>query len=169
MLKQRGGSYLKKRHIAALLVSTILISGVSTAARAQTDPEAPLPNVRETVDANAVDLATGTVQLPIASIAIGSGADGLQFGRDQESTQFRDEVNGSIQLGSIGFQTIVSIGGRAEAFSQSGAIFSSDEMSGSTLVQSGNIYTYTRSATARLRFLMQHKVPRETVSLEVLC
>jgi YD repeat-containing protein len=137
----------KSNHIATLLVSSILAAGFSASAQAQTasTPAVLLPNIRETLDANAVDLATGTVQLPIASVSIGSGADSLQFGRDQMSTQFRDEVNGSIRVGFGTSPTIVSIGGVAEAFTLSGAIFTSTEMNGSTLVNSGNLYTHTRS------------------------
>ncbi len=142
----RSGVFGKRsKYCAALMVSTILVSGISAAAKAQAIPETPLPNVREALDVNAVDLATGTVQLPIASASIGSGADGLQFGRDQESSQFRDEVNGSIKIGSATIQTIVSIGGQAEAFLMSGTTFTSVEINGSTLVKSGNIYTYSRS------------------------
>jgi YD repeat-containing protein len=152
-MRKQGGTFVKKSgYYAALLVSSILVSGISSAAKAQLTappgegeiPETLIPNVRETLDANAVDLATGSVQLPIASVSIGSGDDSLQFVRDLQNTEFRDEVNGSIQLGGTATQTIVSIGGQAEAFLKSGAIFSSVDSNGSTLVQSGNLYTYTR-------------------------
>ena len=97
------------------------------------------------IDAHAVDLPTGTVKLPVASVLAGNGSDGLQFSRDLENTNFRDEINGSIRLGTTTAQTIVSIAGSAEAFTLSGGIFTSAEATGSTLVKNGDLYTYIKA------------------------
>jgi hypothetical protein len=78
MRKHCGALYFRTSCISKLLITSILASGFVSAVKAQTVPETPQPNVRETVDANAVDLSTGSVQLPIASVSIGSGLDSIR-------------------------------------------------------------------------------------------
>ena len=108
------------------------------AALAQTS-DAP-PPVHSSVDANGVDLTSGTLRVADTYVTIGDPKQGglawIYFGG-----LVRDNFYGAIN--HTGSTYTVSLGGSSLVFSLSGTTFTSLRGDGSTLTQSGGTYTLT--------------------------
>jgi hypothetical protein len=150
MFRSMRGTNLCVR--ALLATSTIFYSISVTSAIAQSVP-AILPPVRTTMDENNVDLSTGRFRLSFAQLAIGDPASyGLTYARwfnpatsvpstGSPPRGFRDAVSGYV-IDTSGGATVV-IGKASESFKKVGTVYTPSEGTGSTLVFSGNFYTYT--------------------------
>lgn len=134
---------LCRRRRVALLLGSILASGISVPAMAQSLP------LRLPLDENGVDLATGKIGglvVPDSGISVGpQGGQGLSFSRSLDQYAYWQNpyevtlvVNSSVAI--IYFATT------QRTFTLSGGTFVSDQSDGSSLVSAGGQnYTYTTS------------------------
>jgi len=123
-----------------LLVTTCL----AAIAQAQTVPLTPSPPTHFTLDANSVDLVTGTFNLSQTEVSIAaSGSQGLAYARSWRGSGWRDNL--VLTMSSSSSTYIVSIGGISDKFTLSGGNYIPAEGQGSTLVYnpSTDQYTYT--------------------------
>ncbi|MES2119793.1 MAG: RHS repeat domain-containing protein [Pseudomonadota bacterium] len=124
------------------LLATTALTGT---AHAQDFVPPAAPPIRETIDANGVDLARGSMLGRTHSVNIGGpGALGLQWSRTVTSdTDWRDSTAIFVSTsGATGIYT-VSVGGSSESFTLSGSNYVSNQKTGSTLTLSGSTYAYT--------------------------
>ena len=141
---------MRRHHIlrAALLFSASLTS----AARAQLAVPAP---IRQTIDANGVDLFLGTMNVDAPALTIG-GADpqGLSYRRLNRGSRWSDNVTAALTCGSVdssgkctSSQIMASFGGRTDAFTISGGAYTAVQGNGATLTYDSatDYYTYTTS------------------------
>ena len=130
------------RRIATLCLATMLAAGSVRAAYAQSAPTATAPPPRQIIDQNGVDLATGNFTYTIGSISTGGEAgEALAYAKSWVGSPLRDSFTARIILG--GGTTYVVFGRSSEQFSYSGGVYTSVQGTGSTLTQSGSIYTFT--------------------------
>jgi RHS repeat-associated protein len=116
-----------------LSLSTILAAGVAVPAfaQSQTIPET-IPSVRETVDASGVDLATGTLSLPVATVILGDPNNGISFVRRYVSpTTYEDDILGQVTPPPYSSFVKVSVNGASENFTYSSGAFNTTERTGS--------------------------------------
>jgi RHS repeat-associated protein len=99
------------------------------------------PPVRQTVDNNGVDLGTGTISMPKASLTIGAGEGALSY--EATIQNGRSHVNLYGWITRSGSTYTVSLGGASEVFTLSGSTFTPVEARGSSLAFSGARYVYT--------------------------
>ena len=99
--------------------------------------------VRQFPDENGVDLLSGVFTAYTPSVSIGSADMGLSYVRALRANLYRDSMMGSIDIAGSTYR--VDIGGKSEAFTLSGGIFTPAEQNGSTLTLAGNAYTYRRA------------------------
>lgn len=136
------------RRLTWLLALMLLVVGKPLLAQQYVPP--PLPPVRETIDANGVDLSRGTLVARAHSVAIGgAGNQGLSFSRAVNSGgSFRDSSSGFIVDGGTtdGSITTVNVGTHTETFKYvaASASYVSNERTGSTLTKSGTNFTFTQ-------------------------
>jgi len=102
---------------------------------------APPENSR--VDANLVDLTSGSITVPVAKISVGPAGGGLAFWRNYLKDGYRDSTDGTI-TGTTS-APVVSVGGMSQKFTLSGGVYKPDQQTGSTLVATTGTYTYTTS------------------------
>jgi RHS repeat-associated protein len=127
---------------ALLVVSTILCTGLAVPALAQSAAPAP---VRNNIDANGVDLFSGTMNVDGPTLSAGNGTQGITWQRSLRGNRgWFDTLNGVI-LSNGGSTVWVSFGPVTDSFTKSGSTFTSTEGNGSTLTLSGTNYTYTAS------------------------
>ena len=107
------------RLACALLAST----AITAAAQAQSVPDIPAPPVRQSVDANGINLATGKVNPTDEILSIGQGRSGLSFyrywatpGGWNHSYRYAIYDNGASGV------TVVN-GSRSLIFSSAGGVF----------------------------------------------
>lgn len=135
-----------RRAIARLLACSILsvpvIGGLclTPAARAQVAAAAP---VRESVDANGVDLFLGTMNANGPVLSAGqSGAQGLSYYKlYRGNTGWGDNIMASLTVS--GSSVLIYYAGRTDRFTISGSSYIGTEGNGTSLSLSGNVYTYT--------------------------
>lgn len=135
-----------RRAIARLLACSILsvpaIGGLclTPAARAQVAAAAP---VRESVDANGVDLFLGTMNANGPVLSAGqSGAQGLSYYKlYRGNTGWGDNIMASLSVS--GSSVLIYYAGRTDRFTVSGSSYIGTEGNGTSLSLSGNVYTYT--------------------------
>lgn len=138
---KKAPSGRSKARLAVLWLSTALCSGIAIPAVAQL--AAPPPE-HKSIDQNGVDLFAGAISRPIAEVAIGAmNQGGLSYVRQLDGSGRMDNVLGYVQTGSSIYTVVVE--NRTEKFNKSGSVFTSAEGTGSTLVQSGTSYTYTKA------------------------
>jgi RHS repeat-associated protein len=125
----------------ALVCTLFASSALTTPALAQEASIVPFP-VRAYADENGVDLLSGVFTAYSPSIRIGSADMGLGYTREVRGKAFRDTMMGTISIS--GSTYTVDVGGKSEAFTLAGGVFTPVEQNGSTLVLSGSTYTYTR-------------------------
>ncbi|HEU4962153.1 MAG TPA: RHS repeat-associated core domain-containing protein [Sphingomonas sp.] len=125
---------------ASLAASTALTTGYAAPAFAQT---ASLLPVRAYLDANGVDLATGSYIPSTASISVG-GAHGLAWTDGWQDTlngrvyEVTNATTGNLEVG-------IYIGAHRNVFVKSGSTYTPKEGDGSQLSLSGATYTYRSS------------------------
>ncbi|WP_084514931.1 RHS repeat domain-containing protein [Sphingobium lactosutens] len=110
-------------------------------------PEA-VPPVRQSVDANGVDMVNGIFVMPRVDVSIGpSDNSGLVYG----STGYRDTIAATIN--SDGYNFYVSVGGFSDHFTLNATGFTNVERNGSTLSRDdGYHYDYRTSDGTLVRF-----------------
>ncbi len=125
--------------VAALFATSALAS--PAVAQDYTPPG--IPPIRQTIDANGVDLTRGVLMGRTHGVSIGGpGAAGLSWSRTIMSDgSFRDST--AIIISVSGSTYTVSDGGSSESFTLSGSDYVSDQKTGSTLTLSGTTFTYT--------------------------
>lgn len=134
----RGGAFV----IGASFCAVLLTSTV----QAQTPPTDQPPPIRSTIDANGVDLVTGSLSVYDTELSVGpQGTGGLArivFGGGVllAPATARDNLTGTIN--SSGNVYTVSLGAASYSYSLSGTVFTSLQGDGSTLTQT-NSTTYT--------------------------
>jgi RHS repeat-associated protein len=130
-----------RRVNAALLVSTILCSGLAVPVLAQI----AVPPVRSEIDENGVDLTRGTFNASSTDVSIGAALNGMAYTRYNfgGGSKWRDNLVATMNFDGT-FYT-VSIGGSSDRFDVS---LVSTEGNGATLVLNGgtNEYSYTTSS-----------------------
>jgi RHS repeat-associated protein len=124
----------------ALALTTALCSGMAVPAFAQATP----PPVRQTIDANGVDVSIGTFNFSSTDVSIGSGAQEMSYQRSWRGNIWRDNLAATINTN--GATTIVSIGGSSDSFTSVGSSYTADQGNGATLTTSGGDYIYTTSS-----------------------
>jgi RHS repeat-associated protein len=131
----------------ALIVGFVF--GSSEVVYAQIAQPAP---VRESIDANGVDLVTGKLTVTAPALVLGSEANALSYYRLNKGSGWTDNLTGLLnQVGSV---MTVSLGGVSDSFTVTGSTFTSTEGNGSTLTLNGTstLYTYTRGDGTVARF-----------------
>ena len=123
--------------VGRLALAVGLLAGVNPAARAQLVAPAP---VRQTVDANGVDLFNGTYDADAPGVSLG-GPQGLSYHLLNRGNGWTDNLTAT--LNGVGNTMTVSLGGVSDAFTQSGSTFTPTQGNGATLALSGSTYTYT--------------------------
>ncbi|MGZ8363320.1 MAG: hypothetical protein ACXW3D_05560 [Caulobacteraceae bacterium] len=125
---------------AALLASTCL-TGAAWAA----DPLLiTAPPAHSSVDANGVDLASGSLAVSTTDVVIGQpGAGGLVYARSYIGSGWRDNYTGVLTVS--GSTYTASIGGSSESFTLSGGVYTSVQGQGSALAEdsANGHYIYT--------------------------
>jgi RHS repeat-associated protein len=128
--------------LACSLLATTALGGAVLAPAASAQTAAAVP-IRESIDANGVDLFLGTMNADGPTLSAGqSGAQGLAYKK-----LFRGNGNsGDSLMGSLaasGSTVYIYLDGKADRFSVSGGTYTGTEGSGTSLSLSGNVYTYT--------------------------
>jgi YD repeat-containing protein len=129
----------------ALLASTAL----TTPAAAQLVAPAP---VRQSIDANGVDLFLGTMNLNAPALTMGQADQGLAYYRLTRGGGWTDNIVATLnQSGSV---VTVSLGGISDSFTVSGGTYTGTEGNGASLaLNTGtHIYTYMRNDGTVIRF-----------------
>lgn len=125
---------------AGMIATTILCSVFADTALALVP--APVPAVRQSVDANGVDVVHGTFTLSGTALSVGAASPaGMVFA----FTNGRDTLAATLNFDYAG-GTYVSIGGRSDRFTIDGSgNFQSATGNGATLSLVSTTYTYTAS------------------------
>lgn len=132
---------------AAALCALLATTCLATPAAAQLAGAAP---VRQSIDANGVDLFHGSFNLTAPALTIGGGEQGLAYHRVTRGIGWTDNVSASLQATS---STItVSLGATSDGFTISGTSYVGTEGNGATLTLANNIYTYTAADGTVARF-----------------
>ncbi len=131
-----AGVRLKK--LAELSLSTILAGGAVAPLMAQT-ADVPPPPVREAIDDNGVNLATGKIVWTGTSLSIGAGDAGMAYNPSITSTGlFMHGWRYAIYAVTGG--VTVTIGNRSLAFTLTGGAYVNQQASGETLTSGGGEY-----------------------------
>jgi RHS repeat-associated protein len=138
---------IRPRFATQLVISIAMLS-VTTMSSAQDPDIAEPPPVRESVDANGVDLLTGRMTSVYRGPSIGTGGMSLGVARYFRGAGTWDSYLGTITVS--GSTYTVTLGPTTEAFTLSGGTFTPTEVNnGNTLTLSSGVYTYTtRDGTA---------------------
>lgn len=135
---------MSKRAFARAFRASTALCGILAAVpvAAQVAPPAP---VRQSIDANGVDLFHGTFQMKGPTLSIGGEDQGLSYVRINRGTGWTDNIVATIRLS--GSTMTVSLGGYSDRFTVSGGSYLPTEGNGATLSfnTTTKIYTYTRS------------------------
>jgi hypothetical protein len=95
------------------------------------------PPVHQNVDANGVDMATGSFTLSAPDLVIGpSGPQALVYSREQRGSGWRDSATATMAHDSSG-KIVVSIGGSSDSFTQTGGTYTAAQGNGATLTYNG--------------------------------
>lgn len=128
----------------ALAAGLVFIGGASPVSAQTIVP----PPVHSAIDANGVDLTTGSMNTAIQDLSIGApGNGGLAFRRTYlgASTGWWANFDSALTTDGSGNVT-VSIGSMSDLFNLSGGVYVNANGGGSTLTASGSNYIYTTSA-----------------------
>ena len=140
------------RAVAKLLACSMLTAAsllsFAPAARAQVATVVP---VRESIDANGVDLFLGTMNADGPVLSAGQGDAGLSWYKLVRGNQIWGD-NLVATLSVSGSTVNVVYAGKADRFTISGSSYIPTEANGSTLSLSGNVYTYVLSDGTVIRF-----------------
>jgi RHS repeat-associated protein len=143
---------LVKDRLPSVLVLVICLFAVAPEmAHAQFSGHVP---VRVSVDANGVDLFTGSLFVSAPALVVGSEGNTLSYYRRNDGFGWSDNIMGFV--GQTGAPSLmrVAIGGFRDTFTVSGSTYTSTEGNGSTFTfnSTSKIYTYTRSDGMVARF-----------------
>jgi RHS repeat-associated protein len=143
-----AGSGWSRARRTLLVLSTILCSGLAAPAWSQSAD----PLVRSNLDANAVDLATGTLRISSTDVSIGAGNSGLNgtmYWRSMAPWQAGFNISLSNSSGNVR----VNLPDRTATFMQaSSTSFYSQQLDGSTLTASASKYFFTEPDGAVITF-----------------
>ena len=150
--------------VVSLALSTILSSAFSVSAWAQTVPDG-IPPVRSPDDENGVNLATGSLQLTVPELSIGSPEKGLSYVRSWQGTAWSHGYSMYIvsptQTISGSSSIVVVLGNRSEVFTRTATYsntgvtygpFVPAQGTGSTLTASGSNYIFFDRNGTRIFF-----------------
>lgn len=142
---------MAQRHLllaSAALIPTIAVSS-QAAAQATLDP----PQLRQSIDEQGVDLATGELVLPSSRVSIG-GERGLSHQRYRVPNGWRHNFILSIASGTndLGPTLRVQIGGSLREYLIDNGSYVALHGDNGTLTESGGIYTYTDAAGTEYTF-----------------
>lgn len=143
-----------RARFALLSLSTILCSGLAAPAFAQTAAPAP---VRQSVDANGVDLFAGTMNVDAPVISMGQGDQGLSYHQLNRGSGWTDSVTAA--LNQSGTTVTVALGGTTDQFTASGTTYTATQGNGATLSYANGVYTYTSSDRTVVRFAANRASP----------
>ena len=129
-----------RRARLAFIALTSTALGVTLCAPAQAQTVAP-PPVRQSVDANGVDLFLGTLNVVSPKVSMGDGDTGLSYYFFNTGSGWTDNVTAALnQNGNV---VTVRLGASTDDFTASGTTYTSRQGRGATLTFSGGVYTYT--------------------------
>jgi RHS repeat-associated protein len=141
----------KKRFPSVLVLMIGLFVVVPEMAHAQFAGTAP---VRVSVDANGVDLFSGSLFVRAPALVVGSEGNTLSYYRRNDGRGWSDTIMGYV--GQFGAPSLmwVAIGDFRDTFTVSGSTYTSTEGNGSTFTfnSTTKIYTYTRPDGMVARF-----------------
>lgn len=139
---RNGGQSVSSRlnRCRAHLLVTCLAAAVSSPAFAQL---APPPPVRQSVDANGVDLFLGTFNVTGPVLSIGSSSpQGLSYYKINAGSGWSDNLIAVMNIG--GSTYTVTFNGVSDSFTLSGSTYVPTEGNGASLTFDGtSVYTYT--------------------------
>lgn len=131
------------RKASALLLSTVLVSGLAAPALAQS---APAPEPYRANDEHGVDLATGTFNMDITEGSIGPASGGVVMKRYYGQSGYQDNWSGDLRKTLEGSTEVATItfGKISERFTKQGSVWVPAKGNGATLVEtSANLeFTY---------------------------
>jgi RHS repeat-associated protein len=133
----------------ALLATTALCLPSPVLAQSVPAPKFTSP------DANGVDLTTGLPWVAVEEGGIGSGPGRVSMQRIYaEGAGFVDNWSGGLfeTLVNSVWHATIQIAGISESFTKSGTSWVNDKANGGTLVESGNLFTYTAANGTKIRF-----------------
>lgn len=130
-------------------LSTILATGLATPTLAQLVAPAP---VRQSIDANGVDLFQGTFNVDAPSVTIGQGDTALTYYRLSRGSGWTDNLIATLNQTSS--TMTVSLGGISDRFTISGSTYLPTEGNGASLSYNSTtkVYTYVRSDGTVIQF-----------------
>jgi len=146
-----GGRRAAAKLLAYSMLTTSAIAGTHLVPAARAQVAAPAP-VRQSIDANGVDLFLGTMNVDGPVLSAGqSGPQGLAFYRLKRGAGlWGDNLTASLNVS--GNSVFVTYAGKSDRFTISGSSYIATEGNGSTLTLSGNVYTYTRADGTVMHF-----------------
>ncbi len=124
---------------ALFAVTMTLLAGATLPAQAQTS--APPPPVRSFVDANGVDLLSGTLRLPQTLLSIGQEGNGQKLTESFVNSAGTGSLTGTIHYNSSGYW--VSMGDQSELFAVGAGSSFFPSGRGSLLTVDATTFTYT--------------------------
>src|SRR5689334_12673417 len=116
----------KNRLRMGLSILAGIVAGLPQAVHSQIVPAAP---VRESIDANGVDLLTGKLTVTAPALVLGSQGNSISYYRWNKGSGWTDILLGFLNL--AGSVMTVSLGGTSDSFMVSGTTYSSTEGKGS--------------------------------------
>jgi RHS repeat-associated protein len=158
------------RCAAALLLSTILASGLAAPALAQT---APAPELYRNNDAHGVDLVTGSFNMDMEEGSIGPAQGGVKMVRYFGQSGYRDNWSGDLRKTMEGTIEVITInfGKISERFTKQGGVWVSARAQGATLTETiANaefVYRSADGATIKYKtpFDLEFQSPGTTVNI----
>ena len=127
--------------LSCVTTLTLWLPNISYAQSQQSISTAPQ---RTTVDTNNVDLATGSVQFILAGASIGSGSDQLSFTRTLRNTGWYNSINAKVtNLNNGSVDLTFGDSSKRYVLSSTAGLFLPVNGDGSSLKQSGGVYTLT--------------------------
>ena len=140
------------RKANALLLTTILVSGLAAPAFAQS---APAPEPYRANDEHGVDLATGTFNMDITEGSIGPASGGVVMKRYYGQSGYQDNWSGDLRKTMEGATEVATItfGKISERFTKQGGVWIPAKGNGVTLVETSTDLEFTyKSASGQTIF-----------------
>ncbi|WP_342250890.1 RHS repeat-associated core domain-containing protein [Sphingomonas sp. OTU376] len=136
-----GGRRAVSKLLAYTILATTAVGGSVLAPTVKAQTAAVVP-VRETIDANGVDLFLGTMNADAPALSAGqSGAQGLAYRKlVRGSSGWGDNLMAELTVS--GSTVYIYAGGKTDRFTVSGSTYTGTEGNGTSLSLSGNVYTY---------------------------
>ncbi|HEV2364246.1 MAG TPA: hypothetical protein VGS12_08645 [Caulobacteraceae bacterium] len=141
------------RLASLLLMAAFAVNAAVPRASAQGLITGP-PPIRQSIDQNGVELATGDLIVATPQVSIGQGEGRLAYVRTFISSGWTDNTTGTVNWNSTTNVATVSFGGASESFTKSGSTFTNNQGGGSTLAENSQtqVYTYVTAAGVTVTF-----------------